>query len=120
MRCHGVGSNQTLEEEPTQDQLVESGNMEVQQAQRGLAMENLEMVSQVEETRNDTTVKNPKDCMKREVRDASRSIEGVEERGHTIEKEGENTCQEGKGKETLEEEKGTGPNEEVQEAEPEI
>ncbi|KAL7000564.1 hypothetical protein U1Q18_001715 [Sarracenia purpurea var. burkii] len=96
-----VGINLTLEEEPTQDQLVEGGNMEVQQAQRGLAMPNLVMVSQMEETRNGTTVKNSKDCMKRgsggeEVSDVSRFVKGKEERGHAIEKEGANTCREGK------------------------
>ncbi|KAL6975926.1 hypothetical protein U1Q18_024721 [Sarracenia purpurea var. burkii] len=68
MGCHGVGSIQAFEEEPTQDEQVEGGIKDVQHTQlRGMTMVNLEMVSQAEETTNSTLAKNSKDSMKRVI-----------------------------------------------------
>ncbi|KAL6987778.1 hypothetical protein U1Q18_013525 [Sarracenia purpurea var. burkii] len=61
----GGGNNQASQEEPTQDQFSQGTNMEVQHAQRGMAIENLETTSQVEETKDDTVIKNSKISMER-------------------------------------------------------
>ncbi|KAL6953514.1 hypothetical protein U1Q18_046634 [Sarracenia purpurea var. burkii] len=60
-----AGNNQASQVKPTQDQSSQGTNMEVQHAQMGMAMVNLETTSQVEETKDGTVIKNSKNSMER-------------------------------------------------------